>query len=61
MLIQALEISREIGDRATQAKLNWNLMLTYLFSKRLDQALEHGQLALALARESDNLNNWHSC
>lgn len=54
MLIQALEISREIGDRATQAKLSWNLMLTYLFSKRTDQALEHGVLALSLARESDD-------
>lgn len=54
MLIQALEISREIGDRAAQARLNWNLMLNYLFSKHPDQALEHGQLALGLARESDN-------
>src|SRR5258708_40241909 len=50
--IQALEISREIDDRATQAKLSWNLMLTYLFSKRPDQALEHGVFALSLARES---------
>ncbi|MCI0552664.1 MAG: AAA family ATPase [Anaerolineae bacterium] len=49
-LIQALELSRAIGDRAAQARLNWNLMLTYLFSKRLDQALRHGELALPLAR-----------
>ena len=54
MLIEALEISRAIGDRATQAKLNWNLMLTFLFSKRLDQALEYGEVALILARESDD-------
>jgi tetratricopeptide (TPR) repeat protein len=54
MLIEALEISREIGDRATQAKLNWNLMLTFLFSKRLAQALVYGEVALALARESDD-------
>jgi tetratricopeptide (TPR) repeat protein len=54
MLVQALEISREIGDRAAQARISWNLMLNYLFSKRPDQALEHGQLALRLARESDN-------
>jgi len=54
MLVQALDISREIGDRAAQAKLSWNLMLTYLFSKRPDQALEHGELALSLARESDD-------
>jgi class 3 adenylate cyclase/tetratricopeptide (TPR) repeat protein len=54
LLVQALEISREIDDRATQAKLNWNLMLVYLFSKRPDQALEHGMIALRLARESDD-------
>src|SRR6185369_16255382 len=54
LLIEALEISREIDDRATQARLSWNLMLTYLFSKRLDQALGHGTVALKLARESDN-------
>ena len=54
MLVQALEISREIGDRAAQARLNWNLMLNYLFSKRLEPALEHGQVALRLARESED-------
>ena len=54
LLVQALEISQEIGDRAAQARLSWNLMLNYLFSKRLDQALEHGQAALRLARQSDD-------
>ncbi|HXD09647.1 MAG TPA: adenylate/guanylate cyclase domain-containing protein, partial [Anaerolineales bacterium] len=54
MLIAALEISREIEDRATQAKLNWHLMITYLFSKRLDQSLQHGEVALALARDSSD-------
>ena len=53
-LIQALELSREIGDRAAQAKLNWNLMVAYLFSSRLPQSLEHGEHALALARESSD-------
>jgi class 3 adenylate cyclase/tetratricopeptide (TPR) repeat protein len=53
LLVQALEISREIGDDAAQARLSWNLMLNYLFSKQFDQALEHGELALRLARESD--------
>ena len=52
MLIEALKISREIEDRVTQAKLNWNLMITYLFSKRLDESLRHGEVALALARDS---------
>ena len=54
MLLEALEISREIRDRSTQAKLNWNLMITYLFSKRLDESLQHGEIALALARELDD-------
>ncbi len=54
MLIEALEISRKIEDRATQAKLNWNLMITYLFSKRLDEALQHGEIALSLARASND-------
>jgi predicted ATPase/class 3 adenylate cyclase len=54
MLISSLEISRELGDRITQAKLNWNLMITYLFSKRLDESLQHGEVALTLAREFDD-------
>jgi len=54
-LIQALEVSQEIGDISAQARLNWNLMLTYLFSKRLDQSLKYGEAALALARQSDNV------
>lgn len=54
LLHQALDISREIDDRSAQAKLSWNLMLTYLFSKRLDQALEHGTVSLRLARESED-------
>jgi predicted ATPase/class 3 adenylate cyclase len=52
MLVQALQISQELGDLAAQARLSWNLMLNYLFSKRPDQALAHGQAALRLARES---------
>ena len=51
MLLQALEISREIGDRTTQAKLSWNLMIAYLFSKRLGESLQHGEVALSLARD----------
>jgi predicted ATPase len=54
MLVEALEISRVIDDRAAQTKLNWNLMVTYLFSKRLDKALQHGEVALALARQADD-------
>lgn len=54
LLVQAFEISLKIGDRDAQAQLSWNLMLNYLFSRRIPQALEHGEMALSLARESDN-------
>jgi tetratricopeptide (TPR) repeat protein len=54
MTMQAIELARAIGDRATQAKLNWNLMLTFLFSKRVSQAEHHGELALQAARELGN-------
>ena len=53
-LVEALEMSRAIGDRAAQAKLNWNLMISYLFSKQLDKSLQCGEVALALARESND-------
>jgi class 3 adenylate cyclase/tetratricopeptide (TPR) repeat protein len=52
LIHKALKLSKEIGDRATQVKLHWNLMVTYLFSNRVAQALEHGKHALPLARES---------
>jgi tetratricopeptide (TPR) repeat protein len=54
LLLDALEISRELGDRAAETKLNWNLMLNNLFSKRFDHALKHGENALKLARELDD-------
>jgi tetratricopeptide (TPR) repeat protein len=52
LLLQALDISRKIEDRTLQARLSWNLMITYLFSNRSNQALEHGKQALSLARSS---------
>ncbi len=53
-LIQALAVSQEMGDTTVQARLNWNLMLTFLFSKRLDQSLQYGEAALELARKGGN-------
>jgi tetratricopeptide (TPR) repeat protein len=56
-LEQALELARRTGDRDTQTRLLWHLMLSCLFSKRLDQSLAHGERALALARESGQREN----
>jgi class 3 adenylate cyclase/tetratricopeptide (TPR) repeat protein len=51
-LLQALELSHKVGDRLIEARLHWSLMLTYVFSSRISQATEHGELALELARGS---------
>jgi class 3 adenylate cyclase/tetratricopeptide (TPR) repeat protein len=48
---EALELSTSVGDLGMQTRLNWNMMLNYLHSGRLDPALEYGQQALALARQ----------
>lgn len=50
MLVRALDLAQQIGDQASQAKLHWNLMLNYLFSKVIDKAVEHGEKALTIAR-----------
>ncbi len=52
MLVRALDLARQIGDQASQAKLHWSLMLNYLFSKVIDKAVEHGEQALAIARRT---------
>jgi predicted ATPase len=48
---QALELANELGDISSQAKLHWGLMLNYLFSNRLPEAVEHCEPTVALARQ----------
>jgi len=48
---QALALAKELGDISSQAKLHWNLMLNYLFSSRLSEALQHCEPTIALARQ----------
>lgn len=50
MLVRALALAHQLGDKTSEAKLHWNLMLHYLFSKIVLKAIEHGEQALALAR-----------
>ena len=54
MLMRALAIAQQTGDPAIQAKLHWNLMLHYVFSKILDKGIEHGERGVALARAAGN-------
>jgi predicted ATPase/class 3 adenylate cyclase len=58
ILKQALDLADELGDIPAQAKLHWNLMLNYLFSDRVAEALEHCEPTIHLARQvndSDHL------
>ncbi len=47
----ALKVAREIGDRASEAKILWNLANHSLFSLQVAQGIEYGEKALAIARE----------
>jgi tetratricopeptide (TPR) repeat protein len=48
---RALALARELGDKAAEAKILWSLSLAYFFDNRLAQAIECGELSLALARQ----------
>jgi tetratricopeptide (TPR) repeat protein len=47
---QALELARELGDPAGEAKALWNLLLYYLGVPDMAQAVRHGEMALDIAR-----------
>jgi len=54
VLEQALSLARELGDRAAECKVLWNLMLVLLWSGGDQrQSVVYGEQALALARELD--------
>jgi class 3 adenylate cyclase/tetratricopeptide (TPR) repeat protein len=55
-LKQALDLADKLGDVPTQAKLRWNLMLNFLFSDRLIEALEYCEPTIALARQVGDLD-----
>ncbi|PZC48906.1 MAG: putative ATPase/Adenylate cyclase, class 3 [Chloroflexi bacterium] len=49
---QALQIATELGDRASEAKAHWNLMLVQMVGVGTsEQAVESGRRSLAIARE----------
>jgi len=55
-LKQALVLANQLGDVPNQAKLNWNLMLNYLFSDRVAEALVYCEPTIALARQVGDLD-----
>jgi len=50
-LKQALVLANQLVDIPAQAKLNWNLMLNFLFSDRVTEALEYCEPTIDLARQ----------
>lgn len=50
---QALALARELGDRPSEAKILWNLMLLNLSKGTSEGTLEYGERSLAIARELD--------
>jgi class 3 adenylate cyclase/tetratricopeptide (TPR) repeat protein len=55
-LKQALNLAYQLGNIPVQAKLNWTLMLNYLFSGRLSEALQHCEPTINLARQAGDLD-----
>jgi tetratricopeptide (TPR) repeat protein len=51
LLDHALELANNLGDRAAESKVLWNMMLLYKFSGRADQGVAFGERSLAIARE----------
>lgn len=48
---RALDLARALGDRPAEAKALWLSCLALRFSDRLPEARDHGEQAIALARE----------
>lgn len=47
---RALKLARQLGDRAAETKVLWNLLLLYYFTGNIDQARKVGEESLAMAR-----------
>ncbi|MGH2541228.1 MAG: hypothetical protein ACRDIB_00430, partial [Ardenticatenaceae bacterium] len=51
---RALDLARSSGDRTTEAKILWIIMLANFFQGHIEAASRYGEEALALARELDD-------
>jgi len=51
---EARSLAHELGESSAEAKINWNLMLHYLWASfQFDEAVKHGEAAAKVARESN--------
>ncbi len=48
---ETLKLARELGDRAVESRVLWNMLLASLQDSQADQAIEYGEKSLSLARE----------
>jgi len=51
---QALQLARQLGDRAAEGKILWCLMLANVFQNRTKEAMESGEESLKIAKEVGN-------
>jgi DNA-binding SARP family transcriptional activator len=61
LLESALEIAAQQGDKAGLAATEWNLALMGVYGMDVQAAVEHGQRALALARELGSADKIARC
>lgn len=50
---ETLSLSRELEDRASEARVLWNMQLLNLLHNNADQAIEYGEQSLAICNELD--------
>lgn len=48
---RALALARSLGDRAAEAKINWNLLLVNRFQGHFERAIDYGTHSASIARE----------
>ncbi len=48
---ETLDLARELGDRASEARVLWNLQLVNLLQNKTTEAIECGEASLSIARE----------
>jgi predicted ATPase len=48
---ETLKLARDLGDRATEARVLWNLQLVNLLQNKASEAIDYGEKSLAIARE----------
>ncbi len=48
---ETLQLAQELGDRATEARVLWNLQLVNLLQNKAAEAIDYGEKSLTIARE----------